>query len=87
MEKFNPEQHKPRALKRNEVKQLRASGLHLNYMKEAEVATKIEDFTDLILDTFYPDIDFNDAAQKECIQFATETFKLTYGAETEVKNS
>ncbi len=84
-EVFNAEKHKPRELTRKEIKQLREAGLHLHYVK-GQAAEKVEDFTDFVLDNFYPGIDFDSVSQKDCITFATTTFKLTYGAEDEVKN-
>lgn len=83
---FDKEKDKPRALNRKEIKELRKSGFHINYVENA--AKVVEDFTDYILDHFYPDIDFDSTPQKECLKFAADTFAITYGEEkAEVKNS
>ncbi|MEN6568060.1 MAG: hypothetical protein ABFC57_17385 [Veillonellales bacterium] len=83
---FDKKVHKPRALTRKETRALRDSGFHPNYAEDK--GKIIDDMTDFILDNFYPEIDFDGAKQADCLNFAADTFKLTYGVEEkEIKNS
>ena len=84
---FDPTTMKARSLKRSENKELRQSGNHPNYQKAEDRASGLDDFVDYVLDHFYPDINFDEAAYGDCVKLATDTLALTYGQNpAEVKN-
>ncbi len=83
---FNPEIHKPRDLTKKELRLLRDSGFHPNYVKDP--GKTVDEMTDFILNTFYLEIDFQYSPNRLNMKFATDHFKLAYGVEeTETKNS
>ena len=76
-----------RALDNQQVRALRAAGLHPDYVKEDERKAKFEDMTDWIIDNVYADIDFTGVAQIDCLSLAADTYRKTYGRDEETKNS
>ena len=85
--KFSPDTVKARPLTNGEIRALRKAGLHIHYLNLKDEPEKLEEFTDYILDNIYPNVDFDNATQKECIKLAADTLVQTYGDEEEVKNS
>jgi hypothetical protein len=85
-ELFNKEVHKPRGLRKKENKEFRKSGLHPRYVENKE-QMPLDEMVDYILEKFYPEINFDEAENADCVKFATDTIGLTYGqAPDEVKN-
>jgi hypothetical protein len=83
---FNKTTIKPRSLTRKENKEFRKSGLHPNY-QEKDARPRLDDMVDFILDHFYPNVDFDEAVNSDCVKLCTDTIALTYGQEAEeVKN-
>lgn len=51
------------------------------------MARKDAQFIDAILDIVYPQFDFDDTPQPDCVRLARETYQLTQGRPAAVKNS
>jgi len=83
---YNEDVVKPRALTRKENRQFRESGFHPTYpIKDKKVT--VDEFSDYILDNFYPNVNFDSVGNDVIIKFASEVIAMTYGqGAAETKN-
>lgn len=86
---------KPRAMTRREMRAMREAGVD-PAINDAMVGDNAVDaqkvgagMVDYILDTIYPDFDFDNVPYDECLRFAGKIYALTMGGvmPDEVKNS
>jgi len=78
-----------RSLTRGEIKKLRAAGLDLSiaaFDSKQEAAVATAKLIDFVLETVYPETDFDDMPYNEAVALAMKIYKKTFGSEEEEKN-
>jgi|LSQX01.3.fsa_nt_gb hypothetical protein len=77
-----------RAMTRKQFRQMKEAGFDPLKVDQEEQASSTLDMFDWILDNIYPDHDFDEYPNGECMRLAADTFKLAMGQPTEeAKNS
>ena len=78
-----------RPLTRAEMKELRKQGLDpaiLEISSRTVAAQKTAELVDWILETVYPDLNFDALPYPQTVAIAMSVYKATYGTEEEEKN-
>ena len=75
-----------RSLTVKEMRELRKAGFDPAFADKEDSAAATTGMVDWILDNVYGDQIMDDMPYSEAFRVATDTYALTYGRETEVKN-
>lgn len=74
-----------RSMTRKELKVLRKKGLDPTFADRPTVRLGVE-MADFILETCFPEFDFDNLPADECLEFASKIYMISYGRKIDRKN-